>query len=78
MKENTSEEIDLGELFKFIGDVFNRFFKFIGNIFKALFHLFILFLNFIRIHFLKFIIAVFFGLAVGGYLDYKSEPIYRS
>lgn len=78
MKENTSEEIDLGELFKLIGNIFNRFIGFINNIFKNLFHVFVLFLKFIRIHFLKFTIAVFIGAMLGGYLDYKSQPVYRS
>ena len=30
----SSEEVDLGQLFKLIGDAFNRLFRFIGNIFK--------------------------------------------
>ncbi len=78
MKENNSEEIDLGELFRLIGNVFNRFIKFIKSIFKSLFHLFILFLKFIRGHFLKFVTAVFIGVVIGGYLDYRSLPVYKS
>ncbi len=78
MKENHSEEIDLGQLFKLIGDTFSRFFKFIGAIFKNSFHLFILFLNFLRRHFLKFAIAIILGVIVGGYWDYNSQPVFRS
>ncbi len=78
MKDNNSEEIDLVELFKLIGNTFNKFFVFIRNILKKAFHFFILFLEFIRIHFFKFIIAIFLGLAIGGYLDYTSQPLYRS
>ena len=37
-KENTSEEIDLGQLFKIIGDGFKKLFQLIGNIFKGLFN----------------------------------------
>ena len=77
-KENTSEEVDLGQLFKIIGDGFKRFFQFIGNIFKGLFHLLIVFLQFIRAHFVKFAIAAVVGVAVGWYWDYVSEDIYRS
>ncbi|WP_299434156.1 hypothetical protein [uncultured Aquimarina sp.] len=77
-KENTSEEIDLGQLFKLIGDGFNRLFTFIVNIFKGIFHSIILFLQFIRRHFLKFAIAGCVGLVTGWYWDSISEPIYGS
>lgn len=77
-KENTSEEIDLGLLFKLIGDGFNKLFIFIGNIFKGLFHLLILFLQFIQKHFLKFGIAGVVGIGIGWYWDYVSEDLYRS
>ncbi|MBQ4820071.1 hypothetical protein [Aquimarina sp. MMG016] len=77
-KENISEEIDLGHLFKLIGDAFNKLFQFVGNIFKGLFHLLIQFLQFIRIHFLKFVIAGVVGIAIGWYLDNKAVPIYIS
>ncbi len=77
-KENTSEEIDLGQLFTLIGNAFNRFFRFIGNIFKGLFHYIILFLQFIQQHFWKFAIAGVIGIIGGGYWDYVSEPVYKS
>ncbi len=77
-KETPSEEIDLGQLFKLIGNAFDKFFNFIANIFKSIFHVFILFLQFIRNHFLKFAIAVVLGLIAGGYLDYTSLARYRS
>lgn len=77
-KENTSEEIDLGQLFKLIGDGLNKVFQFVGNIFSGLFHLLIQFLQFIRVHFLKFVIAGVLGIAIGWYWDSVSEPIYRS
>ncbi len=78
MKENNSEEIDLGQLFKLIGEAFDRFFKLIGTALKSTFHLFISFLKFLRLHFLKFAIAICIGLVIGGYWDHKSEPVYRS
>jgi len=77
-KENTSEEIDLGQLFKLIGDGFNKLFRFIGNIFKGVFHLTIQFLQFLRINFLKFVIAGAVGVGIGWYWDSVSEPVYRS
>ncbi len=77
-KENTSEEIDLGQLFTLIGNVFNKFFQFVGNILKGLFHYLIVFLQFVQRHFWKFTIAAFIGLIGGGYWDYVSEPVYKS
>ncbi|OED38835.1 hypothetical protein AB832_04365 [Flavobacteriaceae bacterium (ex Bugula neritina AB1)] len=77
-KENTSEEIDLGQLFKLIGDAFNRLFRFIGSVFTNTFHLIIVFLQFLRKHFLKFAIAGFVGLGIGWYLDSKTQPVFRS
>ncbi len=77
-KENTSEEIDLGQLFKLIGEAFAKLFRFIVSIFKGIFHLIILFLQFIQKHFIKFAIAGVIGLGIGWYWDSVSEPVYRS
>ena len=73
-----SEEVDLGQLFKLIGNAFDRFFKFIGSIFKGIFHAIILFLLFIQKHIIKLAIVGFLGLAIGFYLDSVKEPIYIS
>ncbi|NER18901.1 hypothetical protein [Spongiivirga citrea] len=73
-----SEEIDLGQLFKLIGDAFNRFFNFIGSIFKGFFNLLIAFLLFVQKHFIKFSIAGIIGIAGGWYWDYTSPDVYRS
>ncbi|RZS99306.1 hypothetical protein [Aquimarina brevivitae] len=77
-KENTSEEIDLGQLFKMIGDGFKKLFNLIGNIFKGIFHALVLFLQYIRAHFIKFAIAGLVGVGIGWYWDSVSDPIYRS
>lgn len=77
-KENTSEEIDLGQLFKLIGKAINVFFNGIANFFKTIFHFFILFLQFLRVHFFKFFVAAFVGIGVGRYMDYKKLSRYRS
>ena len=76
--QNNSEEVDLGQLFKLIGNAFNRFFKFIATIFKGLFHFLILFLLFIQKHFLKFAIAGAIGLGLGIYLDYRQGDLFES
>ncbi|GAA3651551.1 hypothetical protein [Flavivirga jejuensis] len=75
---NTSEEIDLGQLFKLIGNTINVFFKRIAIILKTIFHLFILFLLFFRDHFFKFLLALFLGIGVGAYMDYIAVPLYKS
>ncbi len=77
-KENTSEEIDLGQLFKLIGNTFNKFFKLISSIFNKIFHYLILSLLFVRKHFLKFTVAGCIGLGIGWYLDINMDPVYRS
>ncbi|KZS41460.1 hypothetical protein AWE51_22420 [Aquimarina aggregata] len=77
-QENTSEEIDLGQLFKLIGNTIDKFFRFLGNIFKGIFHFLILFLQFLQKHFLKFTVALVIGVLVGGYWDHSSDDVYRS
>ena len=74
----TSEEVDLGQLFKLIGNAFERFFKFIGSIFKGIFHVIILFLLFLQKHFVKFVIIGAVGMAIGFYLDSTKQTTYIS
>ncbi|NAS31618.1 hypothetical protein GTQ40_11595 [Flavobacteriaceae bacterium R38] len=76
--QNNSEEVDLGQLFKLIGNAFNRFFNFIASIFKGLFHLLLLFLLFIQKHFIKFVIAGVLGLGLGFYLDHLQGDRFES
>lgn len=73
-----SEEVDLGQLFKLIGNAFNRFFKFVASIFIGIFHVFILFLLFIQKHFVKLAITAIIGLAIGIFLDINKEPRFVS
>lgn len=73
-----SEEVDLGQLFKLIGNAFDRFFKFIGSIFKGVFGIVILFLLFLQKNFVKLAIVVVIGLAIGFYLDITKKPSYVS
>ncbi|WP_340201015.1 hypothetical protein [Ascidiimonas sp. W6] len=78
LSNKTTEEIDLGQLFKLIGDVFNRFFSFIASIFKGIFKAVILFLLFLQKHILKFAIAGILGFAIGYYLEIKEGLLYES
>jgi len=73
-----SEEVDLGQLFKLIGNAFDRLFKFIASIFIGIFNLIILFLLFIQKHVVKFALVGFVGLAIGIYLDLNKETSYIS
>jgi len=76
--QNTSDEIDLGQLFQVIGRGFQKFFNFIGNIFKGLFHLLILFLLFLQKHVIVLGASLIFG-GIGGYfLDSTSPEMYIS
>ena len=73
VNQNTSDEIDLGQLFQIIGRGFQKFFNFIGSIFKGLFHLLILLLLFIQKNFLLLVGTVLVGGVAGYFLD-KSLP----
>ncbi|WP_224485324.1 hypothetical protein [Robertkochia aurantiaca] len=76
--QQNSEEIDLGQLFKMIGDGFKKLFRFIGSIFQKLFELLLLFLLFIQKHFIKFVIAGVIGVVIGFSLDYYTNEKYIS
>jgi len=73
-----SEEVDLGQLFKVIGNAFDRFFKFLGGVLGKIFHVLILFLIFIKQHFVKLVIAGVVGIGVGVYFDKTKEQSYLS
>ncbi|GAA4802363.1 hypothetical protein [Litoribaculum gwangyangense] len=73
-----SEEVDLGQLFKLIGNAFERLFKFIGSIFYKLFLAFVWFVFFIKKHIIKFVVAGVLGIALGVFLEKNSEPTYKS
>lgn len=73
-----NEEVDLGQLFKLIGNVFDRFFKFIGSIFNKLFLAFVWFVFFVKKHIVKLLLAVVLGVALGLLLEKTSDPVYKS
>ena len=73
LKEQSSEEIDLGQIFNAIGKLFDKFFRFIGSIFTGIFSLIIFFLKVVLDYLI--IVAVVVGLAfVVGYFLEKSKP----
>ncbi|WP_067038078.1 hypothetical protein [Allomuricauda sp. CP2A] len=65
--QNSSDEIDLGQLFQMIGRGFQKFFNFIGSIFKGIFHILMLFLLFVQKNIIILSVAVIIG-GVGGYI----------
>lgn len=71
-----SEEVDLGQLFKMIGNLFERLFSFIKSIFMAVYKLLLL----VLLHFYKrklwYISAVILGLTIGYFIDKQSETLY--
>ena len=77
-KPQQSEEVDLGQLFKLIGNAFNRFFNFIGSIFKSLFLGFVWLVFFVKKHIIKLVIAGVTGICIGFLLEKSSEPTYKS
>lgn len=71
--QNSSDEIDLGQLFQMIGRGFQKFFNFIGSIFKGIFHILMLFLLFVQKNFIILSVAVIVG-GVGGYIMDATLP----
>ncbi|MCB0374625.1 MAG: hypothetical protein KDD04_01775 [Sinomicrobium sp.] len=75
-KNNPGEEVDLGQLFKIIGNGFNKLFNFIGFLLTAVFDALVRFILFIRRHFIKFAVAALIGGVAGFILDKKQDVVY--
>lgn len=73
-----SEEVDLGQLFKLIGNMFDKLFKFIGSVFNKLFLAFIWLVFFVKKHFVKLVIAGVIGVFYGFFTQKNSVPTYMS
>ena len=71
-----SEEVDLGQLFKLIGNAFQRFFDFIASIFKGLYKVILLFLIHVNNRLRWYALSVILGVILGLVLDYISEEKY--
>lgn len=75
-QQQSSEEVDLGQLFKLIGNAFDRFLKFIASIFQNLFKVVLLLLMHFYKRFFWYVGAVVLGLIMGYVLDKSSEKQY--
>ena len=77
-EQQPSEEIDLGQLFKLIGNAFDRLFRFIGSIFNKLFLAFVWFVFFTKKHFVKLVIAGVIGVCLGFLKEKTEKKVYNS
>ena len=75
---NNSEEVDLGQLFKLIGNVFDRFFNFILRIFKSLFLAVIWVIFLVKKRIIILALATISGLAIGAFSKKTAIPKYES
>ena len=73
-----NEEVDLGQLFNLIGNMFSRFFGFIGAIFKTIFSVIIYSLKAIIINFKIIVISMLIAGVAGFVLEKMSDDVYRS
>lgn len=78
LEQPNSEEVDLGQLFRLIGNGFNRFFRFIGKILFGLFLAFVWLVFFLKKHIIKIAIAAILGFCVGYLKEKVGTPIYQS
>ena len=77
-QNNNNEEVDLGQLFKLIGQGFNKLFKFIGSILNKLFLAFVWSAFFVKKHFLKLVISAVIGAVLGFVIEKTRAPVYES
>jgi hypothetical protein len=77
-QQQQSEEVDLGQLFKLIGNMFDRLFRFIGSVFYKLFLIFVWFVFFVKKHFIKLVIAGAVGTGLSIFQQKTSDPVYKS
>lgn len=75
-EQTNSEEIDLGQLFKLIGNAFERFFNFIAGIFLGAYKVFLLLLIHVYKRIYWYAGAIIIGAAVGFLVDMISEKEY--
>lgn len=73
-----SEEVDLGQLFKLIGNAFDRLFKFIGSIFKAIFSVIIYTLKTLIKYFKLITISMLVAFVLGVFIEITQEDTYIS
>lgn len=71
-----SEEVDLGQLFKFVGKIFEKFFKFIASIFERAYNILLMFLVHIYVRIKWYVAAGVLGLILGFVIDKTSKEVY--
>jgi hypothetical protein len=71
------EEIDLGNFFQQIGNLFERLFKFLGKVLREAYHYFILSLIFLKKHYIVLGSALIVGLILGFVLEKTTPGVYR-
>ncbi len=77
-QQNTEDDVDLGQLFNAIGNLFNKLFNFIISLCKGAFNLIILLLKPI-VNNIKIVGAVLFICAIVGFIaDKLKDPVYKS
>ncbi len=75
-KPQQSEEVDLGQLFKLIGNAFDRFFRFIASVFIGIYNVFLLLLIHIYRRLVWYATAVILGGVIGFIIDMNSDKLY--
>lgn len=73
-----NEEVDLGQLFKLIGNAFEKLFAFIGLLLNKLFLAFVWGVFFIKKYFIILVIATTIGFLYGLYKLKYSKPVYST
>ena len=77
-QQNNSEEVDLGQLFNAIGNLFQRLFNFIASIFKGIFAALIFLLKAIITYFKIIAIVLVVAFIIGFAMDKTVTPTYES
>jgi len=73
-----NEEVDLGQLFNAIGNLFEKFFSFIGNIFKGIFSALIYIIKPLVDHIKIVAVAVILSAILGFVIQKTKKPTYYS
>ena len=72
------EEVDLGQLFRMIGNFFQSIFNFFGKLFYLLFLAFVWVVFFVKKNIVILGAAVIIGFVLGLVKEKTAEPVYKS
>ena len=73
-----SEEVDLGQLFKLVGNMFDRLFRFVGNIFKSILSVIIFIIKAVLNNFKIIVISMVIAGVIGYAFEKAKQPVYTS